>query len=66
MAGPLPAWPNVSSPSRTVLFGRQVRPARSQGMDSKTMMAKILDEVRTFSGDHPQSDDITLMIIRTE
>ncbi|HEX3002315.1 MAG TPA: SpoIIE family protein phosphatase [Methanoregula sp.] len=40
--------------------------ARSRGMDSKTMMAKILDEVRAFSGDHPQSDDITLMIIRTE
>jgi len=29
-------------------------------------MAKILGEVKAFCGDHPQSDDITLMIIRTE
>jgi len=39
--------------------------ARYQGMDSKAMMAKILDEVKAFCGDYPQSDDITLMIIRT-
>ncbi len=52
MTGTLPASHTVSSPSR-------------QGMDSKAMMAKILDEVRTFCGAHPRSD-ITLMIIRTE
>lgn len=40
--------------------------ARSQGMDSKTMMAKILDKTKTFCGHSPQSDDITLMSIRME
>jgi serine phosphatase RsbU (regulator of sigma subunit) len=34
-------------------------------MDSKAMMAKTLDEVKAFCGDHPRSDDITLLIIRT-
>jgi len=48
------------------LFGGQVRLARSQGMDSKTMMAKIFDEVRVFCGDRSRSDDLTLTIIRTE
>lgn len=48
------------------LFWGPVWLAQSQGMDSKAMMAKILDEVRMFCGDHPPSDDITLMIIRTE
>jgi len=54
--------------SRQEMFGEaRLRDviARSRGMDSKTMMAKILDEVKEFCGDHPQSDDITLMIIRT-
>jgi serine phosphatase RsbU (regulator of sigma subunit) len=37
---------------------------RTRGMDSKTIMDKILDEVNEFCGDYPQSDDITLMIIR--
>ncbi|PKG32691.1 hypothetical protein [Methanoregula sp.] len=57
-----------SSPATglTGLFWELVRLALSQGMDSKTMMAKILDEVRMFCGDHPPSDDITLMIIRME
>lgn len=43
-----------------------IRRARSQGMDSKAMMAKIFDEVKVFSWDHPRSDDMTLTIIRTE
>jgi serine phosphatase RsbU (regulator of sigma subunit) len=25
----------------------------------------ILDAVKSFTGDHPQSDDITLMIVRS-
>jgi LytS/YehU family sensor histidine kinase len=48
------------------LFGGLFWLARSQGMDSKTMMAKILDKVKAFCGDHPRSDDITLTSIRTE
>lgn len=48
------------------LFGGLFRFVRLQGMDSKTMMAKILDEVKAFCGDHPRSDDITLTSIRTE
>lgn len=42
-----------------------IAPAPLRGMDSKTMMAKILEKVNEFCGDHPRSDDITLMIIRT-
>jgi len=32
---------------------------------SQEMINRILESVRAFSGDYPQSDDITLMIIRT-
>lgn len=48
------------------LFGGLFWLVRSQGMDSKAMMAKILDEVKAFCGDHPRSDDITLTSTRTE
>lgn len=66
MAGTLPAWLTVSSPSRAGLFERQVRPVRWQGMDSKMMMAKILDTVTRFCGAQFRNDEITLKSTRTE
>ena len=40
--------------------------SRTRRMDSKEIITKILDQVREFSGDLPQSDDITLMVIKVE
>ena len=40
--------------------------SQSRGMDSKAIMSKILHEVKEFTGEQPQSDDITLMIIKVE
>jgi sigma-B regulation protein RsbU (phosphoserine phosphatase) len=37
---------------------------RVRGMDSKEIMTKILDEVKEFCGGQPQSDDITLMVVK--
>ena len=37
----------------------------SGGLSANELSREILDAVRTFSGDHPQSDDITLMVIRS-
>jgi len=72
--GPMPAglkgdFTVCSCVPATVLAGLSgglFRFVRPQGMDSKTMMAKIHDKVKAFCGDHPRSDDITLTSIRTE
>jgi sigma-B regulation protein RsbU (phosphoserine phosphatase) len=40
--------------------------ARSRGAGAREIIAEILVDVKQFSGDHPQSDDITLMVIRVE
>ncbi len=37
---------------------------RSRALAAKEIIAEILESVRAFCGDHPQSDDITLMVIR--
>jgi sigma-B regulation protein RsbU (phosphoserine phosphatase) len=37
----------------------------SHTLPSKDIIQEILTAVRTFSGDQPQSDDITLMVIRS-
>jgi sigma-B regulation protein RsbU (phosphoserine phosphatase) len=37
----------------------------SRDLPAKEMTAAILSSVRDFSGGHPQSDDITLMVIRS-
>jgi phosphoserine phosphatase RsbU/P len=37
----------------------------SRGLSANELAQVILDAVRSFTGDHPQSDDITLMIIRS-
>ena len=37
----------------------------SRTLSSKDIIQEILTAVRTFSGDQPQSDDITLMVIRS-
>lgn len=37
---------------------------KSRALSSAEISGKILDAVRDFCGDHPQSDDITLMVIR--
>jgi len=37
----------------------------SRNLPAKDMSTEILDAVREFCGDYPQSDDITLMIIRS-
>ena len=39
---------------------------RSRTADAREIIAGILGDVKEFSGDHPQSDDITLMVIRVE
>jgi sigma-B regulation protein RsbU (phosphoserine phosphatase) len=38
--------------------------ARSRDLTAKEITARILETVRGFSGEYPQSDDITLMIIK--
>jgi sigma-B regulation protein RsbU (phosphoserine phosphatase) len=35
-----------------------------RGLSSKEISAGILQEVRSFPGEHPQSDDIPLLVIR--
>jgi len=37
----------------------------SRGLPAKDLSQEILTAVRSFTGDHPQSDDITLMVIRS-
>ena len=37
----------------------------SRELSSKDISTAILNAVKTFTGDHPQSDDITLMVIRS-
>jgi sigma-B regulation protein RsbU (phosphoserine phosphatase) len=37
----------------------------SHQMSANDLCQEILDAVRTFTGDHPQSDDITLMVVRS-
>ncbi len=37
----------------------------SRGLSADGLCGKILGAVRAFTGDHPQSDDITLMVIRS-
>ena len=37
----------------------------SRGLSANELVRVILDAVRSFTGDHPQSDDITLMIVRS-
>jgi sigma-B regulation protein RsbU (phosphoserine phosphatase) len=37
----------------------------SRTLSSKDIIQEILNAVRTFSGDQPQSDDLTLMVIRS-
>jgi phosphoserine phosphatase RsbU/P len=39
---------------------------RSRAAGAREILARILGDVKEFSGDHPQSDDITLMVIRVE
>jgi len=38
--------------------------SRSRNNDARELIATILEDVKKFCGDHPQSDDITLMVIR--
>lgn len=55
--------------TRREMFGEErLRAAISKvrGMDSKTIITKILHEVKEFSGEQPQSDDITLMVIKVD
>ena len=54
---------------RLEMFGEsRLRDAitRARGMDSKTIMSNILHEVKEFTGEQPQSDDITLMVIKVD
>ena len=37
----------------------------SHGLSAQDLCEEILNAVRSFIGDHPQSDDITLMVIRS-
>ena len=37
----------------------------SRTLSSKDIIQEILNAVRAFSGDQPQSDDLTLMVIRS-
>ncbi|MDD1684426.1 MAG: SpoIIE family protein phosphatase [Methanoregula sp.] len=37
----------------------------SHGLSAQDLCQEILNTVRSFIGDHPQSDDITLMVIRS-
>jgi sigma-B regulation protein RsbU (phosphoserine phosphatase) len=37
----------------------------SRGSSANELVRVILDAVKSFSGDHPQSDDITLMVVRS-
>ncbi|HUH79248.1 MAG TPA: SpoIIE family protein phosphatase [Methanoregula sp.] len=37
---------------------------RSRALSSQEISGNILDAIKGFCGDHPQSDDITLMVIR--
>ncbi|HXX56109.1 MAG TPA: SpoIIE family protein phosphatase [Methanoregula sp.] len=37
---------------------------QSRGLSSQEISGKILGAIKEFCGDHPQSDDITLMVIR--
>lgn len=39
--------------------------SRLHELPSKEISASILHDVKSFTGDHPQSDDITLMVIRS-
>lgn len=39
---------------------------RHRKMDSKTIITKILEAVKEFCGEQPQSDDITLMVIKVD
>ncbi len=62
---------NVSTPiaenARREMFGEERFRAvisRTRKMDSKEIIANILDEVHEFCGEYPQSDDITLMVVR--
>ncbi|MDD4136322.1 MAG: SpoIIE family protein phosphatase [Methanoregula sp.] len=52
--------------SQTMFGEARLRAVISQtrGMDSKAIMSKILEEVKAFTGEYPQSDDITLMVIK--
>jgi len=55
--------------ARLEMFGEEHLRAvitRDRGMDSKVIVSKILEEVRDFCGDYPQSDDITLMVIKVK
>jgi len=37
----------------------------SRGLAAEALCSRILAAVKSFTGDHPQSDDITLMVIRS-
>lgn len=37
---------------------------QSRNLSAPEISSRILEEVRKFCGDHPQSDDITLMVIK--
>lgn len=37
---------------------------RNRHLDAKEIIGAILTEVKAFSGDYPQSDDITLMVVK--
>lgn len=37
----------------------------SRGSSANELVRVILDAVKSFTGDHPQSDDITLMVVRS-
>jgi sigma-B regulation protein RsbU (phosphoserine phosphatase) len=39
---------------------------RSRDGDARSIIIMILEDVKKFSGDNPQSDDITLMVIKVE
>lgn len=39
---------------------------RSRNAGARDIITAILGDVKVFSGEHPQSDDITLMVIRVE
>jgi len=38
--------------------------SRNRGLRAKEIITEILADVRAFTGDHPQSDDITLMVVK--